>query len=398
MDSSMFFKEINISSFQRLVSNNDSQLLIQYKSDELKVLEIGNKITTGLPLSKFKAIFSIEKSNIDYELNISNYVSTIDGIKILGKISCVISIKSNEEFIKRVFKNEKGELTILNNQIQNRISNYTSSKKAKEIKTSITELNELLYESYNGRNGSNYKDIGIIEQYKKRIENKYTTENECCFDVKTIVVKDIQLEIKEIDNINSTALIEMEKKQKDDEINKLNQKLNQNQNELKQMESEFELKLELEKERHKLQLELENGRNKLKLEQERELFRVQIENAKRIADLEFEEKRNQIEFVRKSSIIKLMETEEGKIVNNPELWYELQKLIEQTKALNSKEQQIFAQDFIKTLFNTKQSYQQGERNILKKVVERVFNIQVNDNEDATNPILDSLKQDERKDL
>ncbi|MBK9465727.1 MAG: hypothetical protein IPN56_13290 [Chitinophagaceae bacterium] len=243
-------------------------------------------------------------------------------------------------------------------------SKFVSDRDAKEIKTSVLELNQKLE-----------SDI-------------YEFESNSCFKVVSINVNNLNLELKEIDAIHSSSLIEKEQRQKDDELNDIKFKLSQSQNKLEQTQAEFELKLQSEKEKHLLQLEKERQMNNILLEKERKKAQLEIQEK----ELELEDKRNQVEYIRKQQIVELLKTEEGKIAENPEMWYSLQKLVENTKALSLKEQQSFAQDFIKSLFNTKQSYQQGQINTFKKVVEKVFNIQIPDYDDtSSNPIADTIK-------
>ena len=266
--------------------------------------------------------------------------------------------------MKRVFLNEIEELTLLKNKILKCIQKFVSDRDAKEIKTSVLELNQKLE-----------SDI-------------YEFESNSCFKVVSINVNNLNLELKEIDAIHSSSLIEKEQRQKDDELNDIKFKLSQSQNKLEQTQAEFELKLQSEKEKHLLQLEKERQMNNILLEKERKKAQLEIQEK----ELELEDKRNQVEYIRKQQIVELLKTEEGKIAENPEMWYSLQKLVENTKALSLKEQQSFAQDFIKSLFNTKQSYQQGQINTFKKVVEKVFNIQIPDYDDtSSNPIADTIK-------
>jgi len=297
-------------------------------------------------------------------MNIDNIVSTRDGIRVTGKLSSIIALQDENEFIKRVFLNENEELILLKNVILKEIQKFISDIDAKEVKTSVQDLN-------------------------KELENNlYDFKSKSCFVVKSLVLNSIHLEIKEIDSIHSASLIDKQQREKDDELNQIKLKLSQSLNKLKQAEAESEQKLQLERNKHEILLEKEREMNKIGLAKEKRKAELEIESL----EIELQKKKNELEFTRKKQLAVLLKSEEGKLAQNPELWYKLQELIENTKALNLKDQQSFAQEFIKNLYNTKQSFQQGQLITLKKMVEKVFNIQTPDYEDSsTNPIIDSLK-------
>jgi len=364
MYTKIFFKLVDTKSWRTLTSNEESKLLIQYKSDKLDILPKGYKITTGLLYTDIKSIFSIKVSNTSHDMNIDNIVSTRDGIRVTVKLSSIIALQDENEFIKRVFLNENEELILLKNVILKEIQKFISDIDAKEVKTSVQDLN-------------------------KELENNlYDFKSKSCFVVKSLILNSIHLEIKEIDSIHSASLIDKQQREKDDELNQIKLKLSQSLNKLKQAEAESEQKLQLERNKHEILLEKEREMNKIGLAKEKRKAELEIESL----EIELQKKKNELEFTRKKQLAVLLKSEEGKLAQNPELWYKLQELIENTKALNLKDQQSFAQEFIKNLYNTKQSFQQGQLITLKKMVEKVFNIQTPDYEDSsTNPIIDSLK-------
>lgn len=323
----------------------------------------------------FAELFYIDLSAKKIEIS-PEETRTVDGISVVSKISFSIRVKNNDKYIARLFENEVSETLIFIDAMKQGVRNYVAQKDYYNLQ--IPQIQDLNY---------------LLE-----VVNSYLNLQDFCFNLdglldSTFIPKDVTL-ADSLQNIRRAKEEELLKigalKAKEERINKEKEIEDlAHKRELEKKRLDFEHKLMLKSMEEKHLLEIEN----IKSNQKRELEVLEIEMQMKY------------DFLKKEKMLEMYS-------NNPNAPYVLftKESFENDLAkyrleiLDKQERNALIRQYVDNVLNYKNSFREGQMEILKTIIQQRYGISIADLElslpdnsaNLLNSIIDKNKENKEK--